>query len=536
MVLTTPAFAANRVTEINLDVTLEQDGSAYVVQTWSGSFDEGTECYFPVKNLGEMTLSGLTVSDGQGAFATLEGWDTSASFGEKARRCGLNPVEDGYEVCWGITEYGQNRYAVEYELGGLTAAYEDADGFLFQFVPDEMNIGPTDVTVRIHTRDGSPLHAENAAVWAFGFDGQIGFGEDGGVLAYTETPLRTDNSVILMLRLEKGLLTPTRTISGSFEDVKTRALEGSDYSKDEGDGTIWLVVIAAAVLAVIALVWVGGKEERRVKKLAKTADYWREAPIGGNLEASFVLANRFYLSDDDENLVAAALTRLLAQECLMPLTDTDVGLAGREKKSVSLRLIKPPAEGGLTIRLLYELLSQAAGGDGILQEDELENYCKQNYTALLRVVEEAKRDGGDTLIGISCYKSPLSTDTLAGLTDRGREQLLKLIGYKNYLRDFSLITERGVNEAIIWQDCLTYAALLGIGEQVMKDLRKFAPDNDIIPKIETTYYAAYRYNYITYAAAKAAQAEATRASGGGGHSSFGGGGGFSGGGHGGGTR
>lgn len=512
---------------------MEADGSAYVQQVWTGVFDEGTECYFPVTNLGDMELSALRVADGSGEYAVLDAWDTEASFEEKAHKCGLNKVDGGYEVCWGISEYGENRYAVEYRIEGLAAAYDDYDGFLFQFVPSGMNTGPTEVSVRVAVRNGS-LTEENAAVWAFGFDGQARFAE-GEVLAYTQEPLTDNNSMILMLQLEKGLLTPSRTAGGTFEAIKERAFEGSDYESDD-DGGIWLVVLLAVAAGLGVLIWKGGQEGRKVKSLAKTADYWREAPIGGNIEASFVLASRFYQANDDGNLIAAALTRLLAEGCLIPLTDVDAGFMGREKKSVSLRLSKPPATGGPAVRALYALLTQAAGSDGILQEKELERYCKTNYTALLNVIEEAKRDGGETLIGIGCYQSHLQTVTLDGLTERGKTLLMQLIGYKKYLLDFSLIAERGVNEALIWRDCLTYAALFGIGAKVMAELRKLYPANTsaYAGSMETTYYIAYRYHHVTYQAAKSA--EAARSSGGGGSSSLGGGGGFSGGGSGGGTR
>lgn len=536
--LTVPVLASNRVTEIAVDVTLRPDGSAYVTQTWSGDFDEGTECYFPVTNLGDVTLENLQVFDETGSYALKDPWDTGASFAEKARACGLNPVDDGYEVCWGISEYGENRYAVEYELGGLVGGYDDFDGFNFQFVPSNMNTGPTDVTVRIQTQDGTPLNGGNAGIWAFGFEGQIGF-QDGGVLAYTDAPLTEDNSVIVMLQLNKGVLTPARTVPGSFEDVKTRALEGSDYGLDSGEDNegvgfllaVGLIVIAAAVVLVRLK-----SPKRKLKKVYKGADYWREAPIGGNLEASFVLADRFFQTDDDGNLIAATLTRLLADRCLAPETEIDTGFLGREKKSVSLRLVKPPTKGVAAIRL-YELLTLAAGSDGVLQEQELERYCKTNYAALLDVVQEAKRDGGETLAGIGCYKSLLSVNSLPGLTDRGRTLLLQLMGYKKYLLDFSLIAERGTNEALVWQDCMTYAALLGIGQQALKELRKLYPGvNAQMQTAERTYYMAYRYNMVTYRAAKNAESSAQRSSGGGGFSSLGGGGGFSGGGSGGGTR
>lgn len=528
-------LAANRVHEIAVDVTLYPDGSAHVVQIWDGSFDEGTECYFPVTNLDGMTLDGLTVSDGYGAYETLPEWDVDASFAEKAGKCGLVPTGGGYEVCWGISRYGGNRYAVEYRLGGLAGAYDDADGFLFQFVPGGMETFPTDVTVQIQMQDGTPLTEENAAIWAFGFEGRIGFTGEGAMLAHTENPLSGDGSVIVMLWLQKGVLAPVRTVGGSFEEVKDRAFEGSDYGEEDGGG-FFVFLLAAVPAAAGLLAWSGGRERRRVKKLGKAVDYFRDPPMAGNLEAAHALARQFYQSDDDGNIIAAALLKLLSRGCLAPVTERDMGFLGREKERISLRLVKPPEFHGATTRALYDLLVPAAGGDGVLQERELESYCRKNYRAMLELVQNAQKDGRTTLADIGCYKSS-ADGGLSNLTGRGMTQLKNLLGFKKYLLDFSLSAERGVSEAVIWQGYLTFAALLGIGDRVMEQLKKLYPDADARQRQgQAAYYAACRYHHVTYGAAKSAESRARRTAGGGGHASVGGGGGFSGGGHGGGTR
>ncbi len=538
LALAVSALAANRVTKIAVDVLLFPDGSADVVEIWEGSFNEGTECYFPVTNLGDMTLGGLTVSDAQGSYQTLSKWDVKASFDEKARKCGLLPKDGGYEVCWGISQYGDNRYTVAYNLGGLAGAYDDADGFLFQFVPSGMGTLPTDVTVRIKTQDGTALTEQNAAIWGFGFRGQIGFTEDGGVLAYTESPLSSsDNSVIIMLQLQKGVLTPARTVSGSFEAVKTRAFKGSDYGGNDSSGFLALLLFALPV-GIGLLIWLGGKGAREVKRLYKAADYFRDTPLAGNLEAAHVMARQFYQSSDDGDIIAATLIKLLSQGCLEPITESDAGFMGREKQSVSLRLVRPPDLHGVTAKALYDLLVLAAGSDGILQERELESYCKKHYKAMLSIAQSAQRYGKETLVNIGCYKSARSGARLANLTEQGLTQLKNLLGFKKYLLDFSLIGERGVSEAVIWQDYLIFAALLGIADKVMEQLKKLYPDVSVYQQqAQTVYTVAYRYHYITWRAAKSAESQAKRAAGGGGRTSIGGGGGFSGGGgHGGGTR
>ena len=39
------AYAKNNVSEIDISVTVRDDGSAYVVQNWQGTFEEGTELH-----------------------------------------------------------------------------------------------------------------------------------------------------------------------------------------------------------------------------------------------------------------------------------------------------------------------------------------------------------------------------------------------------------------------------------------------------------------------------------------------------------
>ena len=62
------AFAANNVSDINVDVGIYDDGSAYITQTWNCDFSEGTECYIPIENLGEMSISNFMVSDENGPY------------------------------------------------------------------------------------------------------------------------------------------------------------------------------------------------------------------------------------------------------------------------------------------------------------------------------------------------------------------------------------------------------------------------------------------------------------------------------------
>ena len=541
-------LGANHVSEIAIEAELLEDGSAYITQIWHADFADGTEGYIPIQNLGPMIISKLSVSDEKGPYTFVENWDIEASFEEKSRKYGIVSTSEGYEICWGISEYGENRYTIEYRLDNFVGAYNDFDGFNFQFINTGMGTLPTDVTVNILIKEGLALEKNNASVWAFGFDGQVEFVE-GHVKAYTEKPLSSSSdSVIIMLQMEKGLISPTALVNDSYDIVKSEALADSDYESNQTQTSSQIttqeptepprmiasligIVITFLPGALIIYLWLRRRKlNKKASEFYKDPDYYREVPIAGNLEATFVLSDKFDQIEEDGNIIGAAFMKLIISGCLEPITEKKVGLFGKEKEKISLRLVKPPDYIGVATKLLYECLILSSGTDQILQEKELENYCYRNHKAIMDIVDACKQDGQDTLAQIKCYDH--SKNSYHGLSQRGKELLANITGFRKYLLDFSLIRERTLSEGIIWQDYLIFATLLGIADKVLEQLELVYPNMTAYNENAHYYYVlSQRYKVATYHAANAG-----RSAGRGGNSSHGGGGGFHGGGSGGGTR
>ena len=536
--LCTPALAASRVSEMELDVALRPDGSAHITQVWTTDTDEGTEFYLGCRDSGYLTITDFSVSDQNGPYVYVEDWDVDASFEEKANRCGILETGEGVELCWGVSEYGDNRYTIEYVLHDLVGNYSDADGFNHRFV-DEMNFFPTDVTLTIRNQDGTPLTDEICDIWAFGFDGQIQF-EDGVIRAWSEAPLESGAHMTVMVALEKGVLSPVRVVEDSFEAVKERALAGSDYGADEdaewddepltaGDLLLFAAIILTLVLLILLLVVLlvkVGKAKR--KKRMERVGYFRDAPNGGNLNVTYQLGLCSGLCEEDA-LLGAYLMRLISQGCMESTDDSN------DAEPVRLRLSHGPQSGNMYDDALYTILKAAAGADGVLDPNELEHYCGQNYVPLSRFMESCERSGKQTLIRSSCLKGAV-LDNDKDLTKKGQQELDEVYGLKHFLLDFSLIHERGVKEAVIWQDYMVYALMLGIADKLEAQIQELYPDQ--LPQLNQyrryVRYSGY-YNGVMYSAysREKLRRAPNRRSGGGGRVSFGGGGGFSGGGSGG---
>ena len=534
--LSPTVIAANRVPEMEIEVALRSDGSAYITQTWTADTHEGTEFYLARKDNGYLSITDFSVSDKNGTYTFVEKWDVDASFEEKAGKCGILQTDEGVELCWGISEYGENRYVIEYVLHGLVGGYSDADGFNYRFV-DEMTFFPTDVVLTICNQDGTPLSDEACDIWAFGFDGQIAF-EDGVIRAWSESPLESGHHMTIMVAFQKGMLSPSRSVDDSFESVKERAFAGSDYGDDGEsealtlDEILFLLVMFGTPVGLIILLdkWRKKVKQAKMKKRMEKAGYFRDAPNDGNLNVTYRLGLCSGLCEEDA-LLGAYLMRLVSQGCLVS-TDDSLGA-----KSVRLRLNHAPKSGNEYEDALYTILETAAGPDGVLQPFELEQFCSQNYVPLFRFMDSCERDGMQTLVKGGCLKGAV-LDSTKNLTKTGQQELDEVLGLKHFLLDFSLIQERSVKETVIWQDYMVYALMLGIADKLEDQIRELYPDQ--IPQVEQyRRYVSYTgyYNGLMYRAYSRERLQRTpsRSFGSGGHASFGGGGGFSGGG-GGGTR
>ena len=522
--------AANYVPEMELDAALRRDGSAVITQMWTADTDQGTEFYLSCHDSGYLEITDFAVSDENGPYTLLENWDVDASFEEKAGKCGVVETGEGVELCWGISEYGRRRYTVSYVLHNLAGAYSDVDGFNHRFV-DEMSTFPTDVSLTIRTQDGTLLTGEDCDIWAFGYDGDIWF-EDGVIRAKSRTALEGGQHMTVMVSLEKGVLSPQRQVDGSFEAVKERAFEGSDYEDSEEAGFLETLIGLALLLLfgvflVLGFVLAAKLRKARLNRRMKAVEYFRDAPNDGKLNVTHRLGAACDLCREDA-LLGVYLLRLISDGALEP-EETELNA-----KRVNLRLTRPPRSGDP-----YDdtSLEAAAGADGILQAKELEWFCVQNVKPLTSFVNSCQMDADRTLIRGGCLKGAVC-EGVKSLTPQGQRELDEILGLKRFLLDFSFIHERGVKETVIWQDYLIYAHLLGIADKVAPQIRKLYPD--ALPQVErfercigyAGYYNGYMYN--AYAQEQRRQ-EAHRSGGSGGRASFGGGSGFSGGG-GGGTR
>ena len=394
------AGAQNKVHDVNITVTLATDGSAQIREVWDMTLSRGTEVYLGRENLGDIKILDLTVSDETGeTYQTDRSWDTERSFERKKGHCGLNSISGGYEICWGIGEYGHRTYTVDYTLTNLVKSLDDYDMIHYQFyTPNDFEGEHVKVSI---SKPGYEIDTLTR-IWAFGYDGYI-WREDGSVFAESENPLEPSHSIIVLMRFDKGIFDSKSVQERPFSAVLDRALEGADepdvpMSKaEEALYTIlgFIFFVGMCLLPFIPLI-IHRVEKRKKKKdmfgtLSLSSIPWsREVPYGGDiLKNYYVISNAPDLKGKKNSVASAMILHMLQEGCLEAMKDLSTGKVNIYFKPDSSGFRKLSHEEESLWKYMYE----ASGKNHILEEKEFSTWAKNHNSTLAKWTTNVKNDG-----------------------------------------------------------------------------------------------------------------------------------------------
>lgn len=524
------AVSRPSLSDLRIRVMLSENGDARITETRHMHVDsEGTEVYVVVSHLGGGSrVTDLGVTDESGLNYTYIGeWDVDRSRAEKSGRCGIVTKSDGYELCWGLGDSGERTYITSYTVTNMVKGYEDADGFNYMFVAEGISPEPEHVSLVISRADGKPFAEDTAAIWAFRYDGYVAF-DNGNIVAETTEPFDRHSAMIVMARFPHGFFAPEMTQGGTFDEVKERAFEGSDYNDDDFDIVgiiIFICIIVGLPLLFIAyLIYMWWQR----RKVTKDLEWWRDIPLGGKLQEANKILNAYrYFGSNYDNLLSACILRLIniGAISIEPTTDKN----GKLTQNFVIHDLPEVPQQERMVEMIHDIFRQAAGDDTILEPRELRSWM------------QSRENQSVTDSFVQTLHTPAHLYKYANANSR--QSVQQLFGLKKYLKDFSLLNERHVGELTLWKEYMIYATLFGIADQVIRDMKRINPEyfkmDDIASQMADdmtlpTIYSTF-HNSTSRAWMSKAEREA-RASGRGGRASFGGGGGFSGGGFGGGVR
>ena len=552
LVLLCSVASAQQIRSINTRVYIDGEGDALIRQSWDVTVVSGTEWYIPIENLGDMEIRGLKVREDGREFENVGAWDSGMGILEKAGHCGIiDKGKAGVELCWGVGAMGDHKWDIEYVALGLVQSLKDYDAFNYMFVNPDLTAAPQHVEVSFLKLDGGPFNTDSTRFWFFGTEGFSELLDDGTVLFEADNLLR-DDSVICMMRFEKGVFAPHVSRDIKFEKMQKKAFKGSSYSTGglslEAIIDIFfeLLIVLVAVFSVLWMVMLKikdnilkatGKQWKASYFGANKVEGWeREAPFEGSIPIAAALlkdGSRLSFKDDNVgNVIGAYFLKWIEEKTVTPVLAADG----------HYDLIFPEVQPEFTSnaeRNLYLKAFEACGDNHILEKGEFDSWSKKHYRSLT--------GWPDTLL----YEGRTKLAAFKG--NNKKTESAKLLMFKNFLNDFTLSKVREVPEVTLWGEYLVFAQLFGIADKVAEGFSKRYPekfedfsktyglDPYAMRTVIRTWDANSRLAYSRAASELSSENSSSSSSSGssggfGGYSSRGGGGGFSGGGHGGGSR
>ena len=548
------------VRDIRISVRLLEDGSARITEVWDAVAASGTEWYLVRENLGDISISGLEVSDEQGNRFFNEGsWDVDCSIGEKARRCGLHKTSKGYEICWGVESYGPHTWTVSYTMTNVVKSLSDYDMVHMQFISAGLSSPPQHASLTLEAPVA--LGEDNSRIWGFGYTGTVNW-QSGLVEAESSEPFRSKSSMILLVRFDKGIFASPSVQDRDFDSVLAKAQEGATYEGEDSIDEMDTATEIVAELFSLLLAWwflvkpmlrvlgiVKKNDRKRIKeifgrrRLPSFPGWSRDIPFGGNYLQTYYIASHMMGNDDGKySIVSAIILRMVGKGNLRLQTDVKGNNEIAFVPRASLEWMSKVEKG------FYDMLSEASGGDRVLQKKEFKQWSYRHRSEVADWVKDMKEEVREAFSDQSTASDNAYYESIK-LTPDGQKKAIQALQFRQFLKEFTLINERNVPEVSLWGEYLIVASLFGLADKVASSMKRLAPDikvgdvrlqtaslSDLVI-LSNSFSNSTRSAYAIHSGSSGGSGRSGGSFGGfGGSSSFGGGGGFSGGGFGGGSR
>ena len=527
-----------------INVRINKDGSADIESIMDFEPSKGTEYFVPINNLGKSEIVNFKVSEIKNGkevpYESLESWNTKKTREEKAKKSGVVKTDKGYELCFGFGEYQRKTFILRYRVTNFIKLLKDSDMIYWQFVNKGLSAAPGEVKLTITKGEGS-FDNTNSKIWAFGNKGTIEF-SDGKIVFNSLTGLTSSNYVTVLVQLNKGDITSGETIDKDFSYYKDLAFKGSDYTKkaDKKSSNKIFYVAGGIIVAIVVLVKIFGKKKSNgYQKGDFKGEYYRDIPEKEWWKLSDILEDIGF--DGQESIIRAYFLKWIQEKILIPVTE-EKGLIFK-KDTLALK-IKSGFNNDFeekVERKLFAMFAGAAGADRILQENEFSDYLEDtdNQEEFESIEEDLEELSNEYASKNDLFEKSSKGKYSHTYSEKGKEFTAKLVKNYNYLKDFSLLSEREISEIKVLKNLLIYATLYDVADEVEKQLKKLSPEflRNIDMDVESLHTAVIYSNAFSNDFVDAYSRSVEEASdGGGGFTSIGGGDDSFGGGDGGGTR
>lgn len=378
----------------SLDISLKIDKNSLgsVKEVWKTAYEKGSAKYKPIENLGHIKREDFKARVNRRDFTEESPWKVGDPFDDKAYKYGINPTDKGIKLCRGISNYGSNRHETSYKINPLIISLNDYTNQALVESKQEDRQGQVSKPYSTSSTNSKLVFIILAFI-ALGF-----------ILVIL--------LIVLIFKMAKNL-------------GKGKA---SNFDK-----------------------------ENKLPKLKKLkGQYYRDIPYQGPIENLYLFNKKAFDNFNTANMLNAFILKWIYQSHVEVIEGERESCSFGKAKDFLHILSRPQAmarlEEDFFDRVEYAL---AFSDDGYMTEKSfryyISNYRYSMVGFLDSFAEKSIRAMEKEDYIIREMKDFIFNKEEKFLpTERGIKLYKKLITFKNYLEDYSLIKERDIDEVKIW--------------------------------------------------------------------------------------
>ena len=267
----TTAFGAGSTLErIDIEIVLDESGTAEVKEMWYATVNGGSEAHRDLLNLNGSEVTGFGVKNELGKeYLVSSPWNSSDSRINKYTKCGtIEQVNGDTTLYWGLGDYGSRAYILTYNIKDFVKNCADGQFIYSGLVAPNTTPYPAKISVKIAFPEDVQVSAgENIKV--YGYQGRAEFV---GNTLYLETADMTTNSstyMTLLLKLNDRQFNCNTSFNKTFAEMVTITDENGGTQLDIQPITMQELIIKIAPFVILAILVIFVITTIRIKKRLK---------------------------------------------------------------------------------------------------------------------------------------------------------------------------------------------------------------------------------------------------------------------------
>ena len=235
----------NEISVINMNILVDNNGNAHVIETVEGNITKGSEIRHAWWELKNAKITDFSVEENNVKYSLVPNWNNHDSFKEKAYKCAIKEIEnDNVNLCWGVSYYGFHTYTLKYIINNFVTNLNDSQIISSSLIRSEFFKGVKKINIKIYSDFD---YDSNTLIVGYGNESATYSNHDGYININFNGELADDDSITMLAKFSPNTFNTDNKLDCDFIQYRSDLEKHMNYKRKSS------IVIDAIALPIFVL-------------------------------------------------------------------------------------------------------------------------------------------------------------------------------------------------------------------------------------------------------------------------------------------